>query len=237
MTDDDGVLPHLEETVVATQRLLATLATFSDADLREPSLLPGWTRGHIVAHVCRNADAVTAVVHGAATGADLPMYASQEARDAAVEQDAGRSAAEHRADAAASAERFHAAARALPPDRWEVGVSRTPGAPRFPVRRVGAMRRIEVEVHHADLGTAYAAADWPADFLGHLLDRRRRELAADEVGLTLELTDRSAAVTTGSSGPRVSGATPDVVWWLLGRGTGDRLACSDARLPDLGRWV
>ena len=234
---DSHLLPHLPEAEAATRRLLATLDDTTDADLRQPSLLPGWTRGHVVAHLCRNADAVTNLVRWAATGVASPMYPSQEARDAAVEQDAGRSAAEHRADAAASAERFHAAARALPADRWETAVTRVPGGPPFPVRRVGAMRRIEVEVHHADLGTAYAAADWPDDLLDHLLDRRRRELAADGVGLTLHLTDRDASVTTGSPGPRVSGATADVVWWLLGRGTGERLACSDARLPDLGRWV
>ena len=126
---DPDALPHLPETEAATRRFLATLDALTDSELREPSLLPGWTRGHVVAHVCRNADAVTNLVRLAATGTASPMYLSQEARDAAVEEDAGRSAAAHRVDAAASAERFHAAARALPPDRWEVGVTRVPGGP------------------------------------------------------------------------------------------------------------
>ncbi len=237
MTAHVGVLPHLEETVVATTRWLATLAASSDAELRAPSLLPGWTRGHVVAHLCRNADAVTNLVTWAATGHESPMYASQEARDAAVDADAGRHLAVQLADARESADRFLTAARALRPDRWEVEVTRVPGSAPFPVRRVGAMRRTEVEVHHADLGTAYTAADWPRDFLDHLLGRRRRELAAAGVPLALELTDRGEEVVTGPGGPRVSGATADVVWWLLGRGTGERLACSEARLPDLGRWV
>jgi maleylpyruvate isomerase len=99
------------------------------------------------------------------------------------------------------------------------------------------MRLTEVEVHHADLGTAYTAADWPDDFVDHLLGRRQRELAAAGVPLTLELTDRDSSLDVGPGGPRVSGATADVVWWLLGRGTGERLACSEPRLPDLGRWV
>jgi maleylpyruvate isomerase len=232
-----SALPHLEETVAATARFLATLDVLGDSDLREPSLLPGWTRGHVVAHVARNGDAVTNLVGWAATGEECPMYTSQEARDAAIEQGAGRPAAVQRADAAESAARFLAAARALAADRWEVGVTRVPGGPPFPVRRVGAMRRTEVEVHHADLGTAYSAEDWPDDFLDHLLGRRRRELAESGRPVTLELTDRGAVVATGAGGPRVSGATADVVWWLLGRGAGERLACSDDRLPDLGRWV
>jgi maleylpyruvate isomerase len=234
---DPEVLPHLAETIEATRRLLATLDRLDDADLREPSLLPGWSRGHVVAHLCRNADAVTDLVEGVVTGDLRPMYASQQARDADVEAGAGRPAAEQRADAAASAERFHAAARALPADRWEVGVSRVPGSPPFPVRRVGPMRRTEVEVHHADLGTTYGAADWPDDFLDHLLGRRRRELSEAGVALTLVLTDRDGTVTTLAGGPEVSGRTADVVWWLLGRGAGEGLACSDDRLPDLGRWV
>jgi maleylpyruvate isomerase len=231
------LLPHLDETVAATRRFLATLDGLTDGDLREPSLLPGWTRGHVVAHVARNADAVSNLVTWAATGVERPMYPSQEARDAAIEDAAARPATEQRSDAATSAARFLAAARALPVDRWEVEVTRTPGGPPFPVRRVGAMRRTEVEVHHADLGTAYTAADWPEDFLDHLLGRRERELAAAGRALTLELTDRGTSVTTGAGGPRVSGSTADIVWWLLGRGTGERLACSDDRLPDLGRWV
>ena len=237
MTSDPDVLPHLEETAAATRRFLATLDGLGDADLRAPSLLPGWTRGHVVAHVCRNADAVTNLVTWAATSVERPMYPSQEVRDADIKADAARPVAEQRADAAASADRFHRAARALPPDRWEAGVSRVPGAPPFPVRRVGAMRRTEVEVHHADLGTTYTAADWPDDFLDHLLARRERELAATGVAVTLELTDRDASVVTAPGGPTVSGATADVVWWLLGRGGGARLACSEDRLPDLGRWV
>ncbi len=234
------VLPHLDETQAATHRWLATLAALSDADLRAPSVLPGWTRGHVVAHLCRNADAVANLVAWAATGEQRPMYASQAARDADIEAGAGRPASVQLADARESAARFAAAARALPPERWEVAVSRLAGGEPFAVRRVAAMRRTEVEVHHADLGVAYSAADWPPDFAEDLLGRRRRELAAAEVHLTLELTDQGEEVVTGPpgrAGPRVSGTTPDVLWWLLGRGNGERLACSEPRLPDLGRWV
>jgi maleylpyruvate isomerase len=231
------LLPHLAETVTATDRLLTGLAELSDADLRAPSLLPGWSRGHVVAHLCRNADAVTNLVDWAATGHERPMYTSQAARDAAIEAGAGRPVAEQLADAEESSERFLAAARALPRERWEIEVTRVPGSEPFPVRRVAAMRRTEVEVHHADLGATYTAADWPKDFLDHLVSRRRRELAAAGVALVLDLTDRGEEVVTGRDGPRVTGATADVVWWLLGRGRGERLACSEPRLPDLGRWV
>ena len=39
----------------ATQRLLDDARLIPEADLRAPSLLPGWTRAHVLAHVARDA--------------------------------------------------------------------------------------------------------------------------------------------------------------------------------------
>jgi maleylpyruvate isomerase len=101
------------------------------------------------------------------------------------------------------------------------------------------MRRTEVEVHHADLLLGYAAADWPADLHDHSLERRVRELS-ERAGFVLRLEDRDEDVPVGrpSSDPGVvAGATADVVWWLLGRGSGDGLRCSAGQLPELGKWA
>ena len=57
-TGMDTDFPHLDETVVATARYLEALTELSDDDVRAPSLLPGWTRGHVITHVARNADAL-----------------------------------------------------------------------------------------------------------------------------------------------------------------------------------
>jgi maleylpyruvate isomerase len=232
-------LPHLEETVLATQRYLATVNALTDADLQQPSLLPGWSRAHVVSHVSRNAEAVTRLIHWARTGEPTPMYASQEARDREIEEGARLPLAALLADAAETAARLEAAARGLPEDRLEETVARTFDGPVFPVRRTGAMRRTEVEVHHADLGLGHTARDWPADFLDHLLKRRLRELAKSP-GFVLHLTDRGRLLQVGaraSSVPEVTGATPDVIWWLLGRGSGEGLRCSTGQLPQLGKWA
>ncbi|WP_433429733.1 maleylpyruvate isomerase N-terminal domain-containing protein [Nonomuraea sp. CA-141351] len=73
------------ELVSATNQLLATAASLSDADIAAPSLLPGWTRGHVLAHVAQNADSHINLLTWAKTGARLPQYASYEARAAAIE--------------------------------------------------------------------------------------------------------------------------------------------------------
>ncbi len=235
MVGMDTNFPHLDETVVATARYLEALTELDDEALRQPSLLPRWTRAHVVAHLSRNADALANVLHGAQAGEVRSMYQSQEQRDSDIESTAAWSPDRLRAEAVASAGRWHQAANELHASNLEApGLSR-PGTEPWPVRRVGALRRTEVEVHHADLGIGYTAADWPDDFVDHILKRRKRELEDEGWAMTLELSDRNP-LTIGAGGPTVSGGSADVAWWLLGRGSGEGVACSDGQLPDIGRW-
>jgi maleylpyruvate isomerase len=232
----DTDFPHLDETVVATARYLEALTELSDEDVRQPSLLPGWTRAHVITHLARNADALVRVLHGAVAGEVGAMYDSQEKRDADIEQGASRTADELREDAVASAGRWKEAANELHLSQVEAPASRVPGGPTWPVKRVGILRRTEVEVHHADLGLWYSAVQWPDDFVEHLLLRRKRELEEAGIALQLELSDRDTMLV-GVGGPVVSGASADVLWWLLGRGAGEGVKSSDGRLPELGPWA
>src|SRR3954452_1788676 len=232
---DDG-FPHLDETVIATARYLASLSELTDEDVRQPSVLPGWTRAHVIAHLSRNADALTNVLHGAQAGEQRGQYPSTEQRDADIEAGSRHTVAELRGEAVASAGRWVQAANELHSSKLDAPGSRVPGSPPFPVRRVGRMRRTEVEVHHADLDIGYTVADWPADFVDLLLERRTGQLETDQP-MVLELTDRGSSIGIGSGGPTVSGSTADVLWWLLGRGGGERVACSSGQLPDLGKWA
>ena len=90
-TVDDDVNVWLASVGAATGRLLATTAALADPEVREPSLLPGWTRGHVLSHIARNADGLINLLRWAHTGTQIPMYASQQARDADIEAGAGRS--------------------------------------------------------------------------------------------------------------------------------------------------
>jgi maleylpyruvate isomerase len=234
-SDTGAGLPYLDDVLAATARYVEALTELDDAELYAPSLLPGWTRAHVVTHVARNADASVNALLGAAAGELRAMYESQEQRDAEVVDGADRPAAELRADAEASSQRWADAARALPEDRLDAPVLRTPGGERWTVRRLGAMRRREVEIHHADLGIGYTADQWPADLVDLLLAERLGDLAAAGRPLVLELSDRDPG-RLGEEGPTVSGTAAAAVWWLLGRGANEGLACSDGRLPDIGRW-
>jgi maleylpyruvate isomerase len=229
-------LPYLEETILATTRYLEALTELSDDDCRAPSLLPRWSRGHVITHLSRNADGLCRLLHWGQTGVEAPMYASNESRDADIEAGADRPAAELRADASASAGRFLQAANELHSSRLGALVTRTAGSPPFAVSDVGRMRRSEVEIHHADLGIGYTAHDWPADFVRQLVEGRADDLAGRGIGMVWRLTDLDETVAIGEGGPEVIGPAADLAWWLIGRGNGEGLSCSDGALPTIGAW-
>src|SRR4051794_17136879 len=94
-----------------TLELLLRAGVLTDAELTAPSRLPGWTRGHVLAHLADNARAFAVVARRAAEAPadDMDaggMYASREARDRSIEEGAGRSRARHLADLVGSAHAF-----------------------------------------------------------------------------------------------------------------------------------
>jgi maleylpyruvate isomerase len=232
-------LPALDEMVHATTRYLDALTVLDDECVRRPSVLPGWTRAHVITHLCRNADAIAHALRGAQTGDDAWLYASQERRDADVEAGAGRTADELREDAAASWGRLGEAVNELHASRFDAPVSRLPGDAPFPARNLVVMRRTEVEVHHADLDLGYSPANWPADFSTALIKRRQDELAELPDGgpsMVLSSTDVEGLWKFGQgAGPEIHGTAGELAWWLVGR-AGTNLTCSTGELPVLGRW-
>jgi maleylpyruvate isomerase len=231
-------LPHFTETEHATTRYLRALTELKDRDLQAPSLLPGWSRAHVVTHLARQADALTHALTAVVNGEDAWMYSSQTARDAEIDQGASRSAAELREDAAASAERFRDVAGRLEPEQLGAPISRLPGGTTFMTAGDTATKRwTELEIHHADLGLDYTPADWPVDFSCHLIGARQDELGLDGPSMVLSSTDVDGLWKLGSGqGPEVSGTAAALAWWLVGRGEGGGLVSSTGELPRLGRW-
>ena len=164
----------------ATQRLLDQARVLTHPALREPSLLPGWTRAHVLAHLARNADALRNLLVGARSGQDRPAYASEQARAADIEHGAGLDAKELMADLAGSALAFRTIARQLPDDVWRFPV-RVLDSDRFPASQLLIRRLVEVELHHGDLGVGYGPADWPAAFARMELPEPMRSLRQDRL--------------------------------------------------------
>ena len=142
----------------ATQRLLDRARVITEPDLRAPSLLPGWTRARVLAHVARGADAMRNLLAGVRTGQDRPAGASVEAHEASLKHTESLRPDELMAELADSAMALRTVARQLPDDRWQVPV-RVPGLAPFPAAELLARRLVEVELHHCDLGAGYGPAN------------------------------------------------------------------------------
>ena len=172
----------------ATQRLLGTARVIAEPDLRQPSLLPGWTRAHVLAHLARNSDAMRALLVGARSGQDRPAYASSEARDADIERDAAQGAKDLVADVADSAMALRTIARQLPDQAWAYPVRILDSAP-FPAVQLLTRRLVEVELHHCDLAAGYGPADWPGTFASLELPEPMRTQREDRLSRPQELLD------------------------------------------------
>jgi maleylpyruvate isomerase len=172
----------------ATQRLLGAARVIAEPDLRQPSLLPGWTRAHVLGHLARGADAMRTLLIGARTGEDRPAYASAEAREADIERSAAQQAKELVADVADSAMALRTIARQLPDQAWDYALRILGSAP-FPAGQLLTRRLVEVELHHCDLAAGYSPADWPAAFASMELAEPMRSQRENRLNRPQELLD------------------------------------------------
>lgn len=207
MTEPDRAV-FLSEMQRSEHALLAALTGLTDEQARAASALPGWTRGHLLTHLARNAETFAEVIEGAGRGETLAMYGgSAGARNAGIERGAARSAAELVADVRDTSTRLLAA---LPEADWSAPVRHLRGTP-LTVADVPTMRRQEVEIHRVDLDLGYTPAQWPEDFVAVNLPRQLQRLPERAPGV---------------HAPEL--AAHAVLAWLYGRG--------EPGLPELPPW-
>lgn len=217
-----SLAPDLAVLAAATDRLLDTTGHLDDRSARQPSLLPGWSVGHVLTHVARNADGILRLVDWARSGEPTPMYPSLESRERDIEAGSGRPAADLLDDVRDSATRLAVTLDLLSTsaddalDRLVIfGVPQPGQKPDSPGRTLPFARLREVEIHHVDLRLGYRPVDWPADFV-----------------------ERTLLFVHSRSGPvDVIGDPADVLAWRIGRGTPPtlrRLDGTDPGAPPLG---
>ena len=73
----------VEDAVAGARAATAALLDHLDSldDLAAPSLLPGWTRAHVVAHLTGNARSHVRMLDGCLSGAVCLLYTSPSPRD------------------------------------------------------------------------------------------------------------------------------------------------------------
>lgn len=160
----DGLERDVQGAVAAHARLVADLATLTDEQAAQPSLLPGWSVAHVLTHIARNADSHVPMLEAANRGEVVAQYpGGVDQRNADIEAGAGRPAAALVADVVAANARLEAAWTAMTPNGW--GVQGLSSFGPVAIDDLPFRRWRETVVHQADLGLSYTWRDWPADYV------------------------------------------------------------------------
>ena len=204
--------------------LLEQLQGLTAVQVAGSSLLPGWTVGHVLTHLARNADSHTGMFVAAQGGAVADQYpGGMTQRTADIEAGATREPHEILADLRTSIERLEAQWESSSIAAWAHGAGRTGNAGEQPLGELVFRRWRETEVHHADLGLAFRWADWSAAYVDDELDRAIYALATrlpDGVTLRLEAEGVIGAWVVEpviAERTTVRASKHELLAWLLGR--------------------
>lgn len=229
---------HLDLARRGTAYFARYLVQLDDAAFDAPSLLAGWTRRHLIAHVGYNARAVARLVEWARTGVETPMYASDTQRwdeivfGATLPTRALRHLVDH------AAVHLNVEWRDLTDSQWDAEVVTAQGRT-VPARETAWMRAKEVWVHAVDLDTGASFRDFPPEMVdGIIADVFRTWTCRGEPGaVVLRATDRDASPGGyGQGGPTVEGTAADLARWLTGRGARRLRVAGGGELPAIARW-
>jgi maleylpyruvate isomerase len=223
-TTDPQLLEGLLQARRGTAFFARKLNELSDAELDGDSLLPGWTRRHVTAHIGYNARAIARLIEWAGTGVETPMYASTSVRDHEINFGATLPpiALRHLFDH--SAVHLNVEWRDLPAEAWHHKVKTAQGRI-VPAEETVWMRTREVWVHAVDLDNGATFNDIPAPVLARLLAdiTGAWHTRGTDTGLLLNVTDQPAAMTFGDTEAEtptvISGPLGAITQWATGRGT------------------
>lgn len=232
----------LAEYRTSTTHLLTALDAedWTDADVAAPSLCDGWTRGHVLTHIARNADSITNTLEGALRGEIVKRYPrGWDARNEDIDDGASRPLAVLLADVRESAARldqtFEAIAAA---DAWDQPTERNRPAAEWPWWRLR-----EVEIHHVDLAGSYPAKQWPTVLIARQIPESLDTLD-ERIDQPIRVEIESVSIpeldgltwTSGLPGEPITVRGPDwaVLAWLTGRAAAAEGALTAT--PPLQAW-
>ncbi len=207
----------------AHQRLLAHADSWIDGavavDVTAPSLLPGWSIGHVLTHLARNAESHRRVLEASLRGESAERYpGGSEQRTREIEDGAPRPLIDQVDDLRRTIWALEQAWAVMTPEAWTV-IGRS-GAGTEVMAELPMLRWREVEVHHADLGRpGFTIEDWSPGYV-------RRDLRWGEMAWAarqpMGLTALPSAAAALSPNRRLA--------WLFGR-------IEVPGLPEVPQWT
>jgi len=253
----DTLLAELHKAADAVSSLAAKL---TEADVPAPSALPGWTRGHVLAHITGISNAMARQLEYAARGETVELYdGGYEGRTKAIEMNAGHALEQHRADLDSALQRALRAFDSLDAvdadavDRvaadtdagdaaagagsWSAPISYRGGV----VLDGGFALWRELVIHASDLNTGRGPETWSRQFCEHLFTFLAARVPEDQKLVLQPLGLPRVTIGTGGRSTVVNGMVTDIAAWLAGRepslGSLRASAAADGvDLPELLPW-
>ncbi|MEZ7006256.1 maleylpyruvate isomerase family mycothiol-dependent enzyme [Streptomyces sp. AD55] len=225
-------------TALGTSLVLRAAAGLDDTAYAEAAPLPGWSRAHVASHVAANAEALSRLVHWAATGEPTPMYASPEERAAGIARGRAMPAAALTGWLRESAEALERGMDDLGERQWRTEVVTAQGRT-VPATEVPWMRAREVCVHAVDLAAGVSFADLPDDFLAALCDdvvAKRSAAGGPAVALRRPAGGAGWDLPGDGEAALVTADLPALAAYLTGRDAGPP-AADGTPAPALGPWL
>ena len=216
----------------ATQRLLGDTIGISDGDWNRASLLPGWSRANVAAHLSANADALAELIDEAVQGRSVALYADEELRTEGIERGSCMTGLELQICLDTSAGRLERAMDAV--TDWSAPVDLL--GRQLTLAQVPMARLSELVVHHLDLDCGLDVGRLDSASARWLLQWAELRYAdgSDLPAVRLESTSGLTA-ELGAAGERrtVTGSDAALWGWLMGRTRPDEVEGSDGLTPAL----
>ncbi len=209
----------------AHHRLQAIVERIDDDSARRNTALPGWTVGHLLTHLARNADSHRGMIEAAQRGEVIAQYPGGPAqRNGDIERGYARPARDLAADLKTSNQKLEHAWSMTNKQVWTTGLGLRRYGPATMAEFV-FLRWREVEIHLVDLNVPeLGSPDWEGLSLAYVdaeLQESARGLAARlPVSTTVVLApgDRpSRAFGNGDERTVIQASPTTIVGWLMGR--------------------
>jgi maleylpyruvate isomerase len=214
--------------VAGAEALVAQyVENLSNDEVAADSLLPNWSRGHVLSHLANNARGLSNLIEWALTGIQKDMYVSVEQRGIDIENDAKRPGNEIIADFLEQSRVFEANLNRLltgPILSEEIVLGN--GSHVHP-HEMTTLRERELLVHLVDLDLGYKANDWTLDWSIKTLKSVSAGKRKESVKFRLLIAGDHTWTMDQNGMTDIFGTPQGLAAWLMGREPDDKLVTSD----------
>ncbi|MFW0775537.1 maleylpyruvate isomerase family mycothiol-dependent enzyme [Paenarthrobacter nitroguajacolicus] len=231
----DALPAELHKAAGTVTRLLSKM---DESSVSEPSELPGWTRGHVLAHLAGISNAMARQLEYARRGETIELYdGGMDGRNKAIELAAGHSLARHTASVTTSLGAAIPAFDALGPDDWQARIAYRDGT----VFDGGLALWRELTIHASDLRLGFGPETWSRMFCEHLIGFLEARVPHTYKFVLQPTGLPQLSLGSGGTSIAITGMLTDIAAWLAGReatlGSLRATAAADGvDLPELLPW-